>query len=270
MSEDAEAVTQAVEESVTNSLEGDAKSVSDAVEGKEPPVEAPAWYLTEEMQGEGEKPEYMLDKFKNLAEQAKSFGELEKRFGGFTGAPETYELNLNEEIAKAGVEIGADDPLVVKAMEMAKETNMNQEGFTRMLELYGQSRMAEQTAFQEQRENEIKSLGPQGDTRLKNLDNWAKLNLSADQYESFGDLAHSAGAVQTLERLVSMTRSAPMAPETGGQQAQGLTVEQLHEMQFAVDEHGQRKMQNPEYAKEVRRMQDQLYGSGDHRIVIGG
>jgi len=46
---------------------------------------------SEGVNGEGEAPEYFkADKYKSVADQAKAYTELEKRFGGFTGAPEAY------------------------------------------------------------------------------------------------------------------------------------------------------------------------------------
>ena len=46
------------------------------------------YFLSDGIKGTGETPEwYKGDKYKSVAEQAKAYTELEKKFGGFTGAP---------------------------------------------------------------------------------------------------------------------------------------------------------------------------------------
>ena len=52
------------------------------------------WSWNDSMPGSGEAPEWLNQgKYSNVEEQAKAYRELETRFGGFTGAPETYSAN---------------------------------------------------------------------------------------------------------------------------------------------------------------------------------
>ena len=46
------------------------------------------YFLSEGIKGAGDMPEwYNPSKYKSVSEQAKAYTELEKKFGGFTGAP---------------------------------------------------------------------------------------------------------------------------------------------------------------------------------------
>ena len=69
--------------------------VDDTLQGGEslldvssPTLSEGEYFLTEGIKGSGETPEWFkADKYKSIADQAKAYTELEKRFGGFKGAP---------------------------------------------------------------------------------------------------------------------------------------------------------------------------------------
>ena len=75
----------------------DAGAVADMVGGQETQQEA-SWHYAEGVPGQGDKQEFLKDKYANITEQAKAYTELESRFGSFTGAPEAYEINLSEQL----------------------------------------------------------------------------------------------------------------------------------------------------------------------------
>ena len=64
--------------------------------------------------------DFVLDKYRaegrtesdSALEQAKGYNEIRKTLGGFTGAPESYEAALSEELTQAGVSLIADDPML--------------------------------------------------------------------------------------------------------------------------------------------------------------
>lgn len=229
-----------------------------------------AWNFDEDIPGNGEVPEWFKsDKYKTVAEQAKAYKELEGRMGAFTGAPEKYEPpKINKEITGKGVEIDTDDPLIETAMEYAKKMNMSQDGFNELINLYGETMIAEQMALEEYKQDQLKALGGNAESRLNNLNNWANKNLSPELYQNFQGLATSADAVQTLERLVAMTRPAAINP-THVKASTGVTTEELQELQFAKDEYGNRKMNNPEYRKMVEQKFNEHYGTEQFREQVG-
>lgn len=229
-----------------------------------------SFYLSEGIAGEGDAPEWFKgDKYKTVADQAKGYTELESKFGSFTGAPEEYGINISDELKEKGVEFNAEDPLMEAAIKFATEKGMNQEGFDGLVDLYAMSELAKSEAIALNRADQIKALGDNGQARLDNLNKWANANLSEGLVAGFLEAASSADAVKTLEKLVSMTRAAPLsdgaAAPTGG-----ITEAEVKEMQFAKDDHGNRKIQtDPEFKKKYEAAMEQVYGTGERQIVIG-
>lgn len=245
----------------------DSKAVAEAVGA----TSEATWNFAEGIAGEGEAPEWFkADKYKTVADQAKAYKDLEGRFGSFTGAPEEYEpIELSQELQERGIEISSDDPLIEKAMEFAKENNMNQEGFNQMVNLYAETMAAEQIALENYKQEQIEALGSNAQTRINNLNAWANANLSPEMMEDFQGLATSADSVKTLERLVAMTRSAPVNPQ-GAQPSSGITAEELQAMQFAKDEYGNRKMaSDPAYRRKVEDAMNSFYGTDDFNVTVG-
>lgn len=237
--------------------------------------ETPAWSYADGVAGEGDAPEWFKgDKYGSIAAQAEAYTHLEGKFGSFTGAPDEYAITLREEITEKGIEFAADDPLIEKAMEYAKEAGMNQEGFEGMLNLYAMGKLAEQEAYEKDNADyiaaEMKALGQNAQGRIDNIKKWAAANMDEENLAGLNDITQSAAAVKALEQLISMSRAAPINPD--GSPAPGsITEAELKEMQFAKDEHGNRKIQtDPAFKAEYDKKMEQFYGTGDHKIVVRG
>jgi len=257
MTEDAGAATQ-----------DDAGAVADML-GGQAATEEPTWHYAEGVPGQGDKPEFLKDKYANITEQAKAYTELEGRFGSFTGAPEAYEVNLSDQLKEGGIEISNDDPIMSEAMEFAKNANMGQEGFDKMIELYAMSKVAEGEALESYKAGELQALGNNAEVRIDNINAWASANLPEDMIEGFQGMANSAASVQALEKLISMTRNAPVNTDDDTASS-GISEEEVNKLVFEKDEYGNRRMAtDPAFKKKVEAMQAKLYGSEDHRIVIG-
>jgi len=268
MNEAAEGGESTVSDSVeaTESV-SDEQRVAEAVNGT---TEDNAWSLSESVKGEGEQPDWFKsDKYKTVSEQAKAYNELESRFGSFTGAPEEYAVELSEALKEQGVEIADDDPMLGEAMKFAKESGMDQKGFNDMVELYAITKLAEGEAIEQNKADEIKSLGANANQRLGNLNSWANANLSEDLVQGFQEMTTTAASVQALEHLIGLTRSAPLSPE-GLNNAPSVSEEEVRSMQFAKDEFGNRKINSdPSFKADYEKKRDQLWGTGEHRVVIG-
>lgn len=226
--------------------------------------------------GTAERPENVPDKFWDSETNTvkhddvlKSYSELEKKFGSFTGAPDEYVAALSDEIKEQGVELIDDDPMIEQAKAFAKEAGMNQEGFGKMINLYAMAKLAESKATEESLTADIASLGDNADRRLNNLTQWANKNLPADLIEGFKDLAVSADAVQALEQIVSLTRNAAVQVNEATA-SPSVTEEELKAVQFAVDEHGNRLINiDKDHKAKFKRMQEALHGTEPHRQTIG-
>jgi len=253
MSDDVESVDNSVNESVDNSV--DTNTDSPAAE---------------------EKHEFVLDKYRAdgrseheaLMLQAKSYTDLQSRFGSFTGAPDEYTTELSDELVEAGVELIADDPLMADAMEYAKAANMSQEGFNDLVDLYAKTQLAEHQAKEQQRAEEMKALGSNASQRIEAVNAWASANLDAQTLEGLQGVIQTADGFKAVEQLISMTKAAPVAPDATAP-APSISADEVHAMAQEKDAHGNRRINtDPEFKKEYWKKMNELH-PGAHRQMVG-
>lgn len=228
------------------------------------------WMFSAGVKGEGDAPDWFKsDKYKTVSDQAEAYKELEGKFGSFTGAPDEFSVSISDELAEKGVEFDAEDPLMQAAIKFATERNMNQEGFDEMINLYAMSQLASNDAIEQIKTDEIKSLGDNAQNRLANISKWGNANLSEDQMKGLQEMATSSESVKTIEKLISLTRAAPIAPEAANI-APSVSESEVKAMQFEKDEHGNRRIHtDKEFAADFRKKSEQLWGSQEHRQIIG-
>jgi len=207
------------------------------------------WLLADEVAGEGDRPEWFKNKYNSVTDQAMAYGELEKKFGGFTGAPDgEFELTLPEGVEG---EFDTEDPRIGWFQEAAKESNMSQDTFTKLLHGWVTH---EVSAVDGAKEDEIKALGNNAKARLKDLGDWGKANLSADHFDSFRELANSAKGVEVLEELIAKSAEGkmPTGKETLTPQiTQGSLDELIADPRYKTSQ---------EYRKEVEQKFKDFYG----------
>lgn len=224
-----------------------------------------------------QRPDWLLDKYaiegKTISEatdeQAKAYGELQGKFGAFTGAPENYEVSISEELKELGVEMASDDPMLVEAMKFAKDSNMSQEGFSGLVNLYATQQVAEFKADADFKAEQIKALGPSGESRIKNINQWASKNLDADTVKNLESMASSVESVKAIERLISMTRNASVDVDNS-ESSSGATKEDVSKMQFEKDSNGNRRINtDPEFNARYQKMRNEVYGTEESRVMVG-
>lgn len=197
---------------------------------------------------EGEKPEWLKEKYKSVEDQAKAYSELEKKFGGFTGAPdEDYELTVPEGIEG---EFDIEDPRISWFQQVAKDSNMSQDTFTQMLHGWVQQ---EVDGMNGSREAEVQALGTNAQSRLKDLGDWGAANLTPEEFDGFKSLASSAAGVQTLEALVAKTQKQGVA-KVSAVADRGLSETTLQER--IADP---RYQKSAAYRKETEKMFNEFY-----------
>jgi len=207
------------------------------------------WAYADGINGEGDRPDWFKEKYNSVADQAQAYSELEKKFGGFTGAPEDdYELTVPEGIEG---EFDMEDARIGWFQQVAKDANMSQDTFTQMLHGWVQH---EVEGMSGSREAEIQALGSNAQARLKDLGDWGSANLSAEEFEGFKGLASSAAGVQTLEALIGKTKQNGVA-NTTAVATPGISEEALQE-----------RIADPKYQtskafrKETEKMFSDFYG----------
>lgn len=224
------------------------------------------WSYADGVTGSGEAPEwYKADKYKSVADQAAAYTDLEKKFGGFTGAPEgDYEVTMPE-----GVEgdLTTDDPLLKGFIDLARESNMSQDTFTKVLHNYIQN---EHDSLATDKAAEMEALGRDANTRLQNLADWGQKHLSAEAYEEMRAQASTANGVKFIEEMIAKTRESAMPKDTDTKSNSGMTAESLKDMRYAKTDEGELKINvDPAYKKKVDQAYKDFYGEEPKKQVVG-
>lgn len=214
------------------------------LDNAQPTLSENEYFLAEGIKGTGETPEwYKADKYQSVAEQAKAYTELEKKFGGFKGAPKDGYT------APEGVD--QDDALLAELTEFAKDTNMSDEAYGRAWELLTAQ---EQAAEEVTAEQEMAKLGDNATQRLKTVEGFLKNNLDVDTYTQVQDLVTTAESVQLIEAIVKATVPAKL-PIEGGEHPQGLTWADVEAEMFKKNETGQfLRSVDPNHERKVQQM----------------
>lgn len=158
-----------------------------------------SWFIDEGIPGVGNRPDWLPDKFKSAADLARSYSELERKFG--TPAQD-YDFSKSKFM----------DPDYAPFQELrqaAKDKRVPVEFLDKMVESLDKY----VDEFSTDYEAELKKLGDNAKDRVTVLDNWAKANLSKDSYEALTSNLKSADAIKALEELRGkMMNSNPMVP----------------------------------------------------------
>ena len=209
-----------------------AKALVDAAADAANPNSGKAWVLAEGVLGTGEKPDWFKsDKYKSVADQAKAYTSLESRFGSFVGAPPEgkYEFKAPDDLP--GVQLQSDHPMLAQFGEWAKKSQLSQAGYNELMGMFAHYELS-----QIPKVADIKAkLGPEADTRINGVVNWAKANLDAEGNALIREAtkgANAAAVFQTIDKMIAKTGARPM-PRTGDDAANvsggGLTaVQEMH------------------------------------------
>ncbi len=178
--------------SENESIPGNATSLDQPVSS--PTADAPQWFIDEKTPGAGMRPEWMPAKYQRLSDVEKARAELEKKLGGFTGAPESYDV--------ASLELDDKDPTIQALMDVGKKYNMNQDAFAEMV---GRLSSVQETQEQMHIEDQVKQLGPDGQRQLTEFKNWTKDYLKAEEQEVVTQWVKTADDLKAFNRIMAHT-----------------------------------------------------------------
>tara|TARA_R110000803_G_scaffold49532_2_gene103082 strand:- start:2594 stop:3325 length:732 start_codon:yes stop_codon:yes gene_type:complete len=217
------------------------------------------YFLTEGIKGSGDAPEwYRADKYKSIADQARGYSELEKRFGGFKGAPKDgYQAPEN---------VDEDDALYEELKTFAQDTNMSQDAFGRAWELLStQTNVANEVSV----EAEISKLGDNAQNRIKTVEQFMKNNLDAETYDKVRHGVNTAESVELIEALINATSPAKL-PIDGYVQPGGVTWEAIESLMFEKDENGHLKRSvDRSHEAKIQKMMQEFGGGRPHKQQMG-
>lgn len=178
-------------------MDGIGESVSaDAIEATQsndadPIVEqsTPGWWLDEGRPGDGERPEWLHEKFKTVADMSKAYHEMEKQFSKM---PDEYDLN------KASWIDPEYEPFK-EFTDLARKNRVPNEVMDKMLESVGKYLNEFSVDYNEEKSR----LGENAQERLERVNNWAKSNLSEESYYALTNNLRTADTIIALEELRS-------------------------------------------------------------------
>jgi hypothetical protein len=200
-------------------------------------TQEPAWWLDDKTPGIGERPDWLPSQFKKASDVAKSYLELQKRFGE---APSEYSW----EAGKGWVE--PDYEPFQDLAQYAKSKRVPQDVMDKMLSTVGKYL----DEFGIDYEAEKASLGEKADERLDILNNWAKSNLSESSFHALTSNLRTADAVIALEELRSkMLGQSTMIPGNENVQTDGAMT--LEDLQTELTTNIQKYKTDPRYRKEI-------------------
>ncbi len=219
----------------------------------------PSWFLNEGVAGEGDAPEWFKgDKFKSVAAQAEAYKGLESKLGGFTGAPEDgYELSFPEGVEGEWIE---GDPLMEGFQTWAKDNNLSQDKFTDLLHLYVGN---ESQVAGTDRESELAAIGDNAQARLQNISDYAKANLSEEDYQGILAATTTAAGVKAIEALIAKTRGVGI-PTDMSESNSGISHADLRERKADP-----RNQTDPAFRKETSAMYAKVFGSEPKKTTVG-
>jgi len=197
------------------------------------------------------RPDYLLEKYQNEAEQAKAYPELLKKFGEFKGAPEAYSFD------KLPDSVDKESPLLKGLAEHFKTLNLSDEGFNKTVAVFAE--LTEKYSANS-REQIMQDLGPTGNEVIGRVGNWIK-NFSQEEQALFNEMSLSAKHIQLLDKLRASTHLSRAPTNADIMSSSGF--ETLKAIEAEKAQNWDRYRNDPAYASEIsRRYQDAAMREG--------
>lgn len=197
------------------------------------------WFYAPGVPGQGEKPEWLIDsKYGNVLEQAKGYKELQKAFSQQEKikAPDEYQMNISDDFKQDFV-VQDDDEVMNGFKTLAKESNMPQETFDKIINYLAYNTIHEQKASNQNVQQEEKRLfqiemdevGPNREEIIKGIQGWATSNVPSEYGDVVKALGQTAKGVRFLE-FVSGKMRIPSIPTTRSEGPSNNQASELAEM----------------------------------------
>ncbi len=201
-----------------------------------PPAE-PSWWLDEGVPGVGDRPAWLAEKFKNAAELARGYSELEKRVGT---APDSYDFTKSKYL----------DPEYAPFKELqdfAKTRKVPQD----VLDKFQESMDKYLSEFSTNEAEEIEKLGENSKERLQTLNNWAEANLTPESYQALTQNLRNAESIKALEELrTKMMTTNTVIPN--GNEGTGQSTASLADLQQELNSNLDKYKTDPKWRKDYQ------------------
>lgn len=208
--------------------------------------ESPSWFWDSNTPGQGERPEFLPEKYKSVADVAKAYKELESRLGT---APKEYDFSKGQAWMEPEYE-----PFQQMA-EFARSKHVPQEVMDKFLDSVGLYLDEFRTDINEEKAK----LGENAVERLQKLNNWAKSNLSEKAFAALTAGMRTADQIEALEEIRNkMLNNSTMVPGGNASAAtSGMTIE---EYRSELNANYTKFKTDPAYRKEMERKLEGIVG----------
>lgn len=177
----------------------------------------PVWWVDSKTPGQGDRPDWLHDKFKTAEDAAKAYHELEKKF---TKAPEEYDWSKG----KGWIDLEYE-PFHEMA-SLAKAKRVPQEVMDSMLGAVGKYLDEFKVDYTEEKAK----LGDNAEDRLRVLSNWAKANFSENTFAALTENMKTADAVLAIEEMRNKMMENRTTIPTGNESEEGgLSIESVQQ-----------------------------------------
>jgi hypothetical protein len=208
--------------------------------------ETPGWFWDDNTPGVGERPQFLPEKYKSVADVAKAYKELESRLGT---APKEYDFSKGE----AWIE--PDYEPFQEMAEFARSKHVPQEVMDKFLDTVG----TYLDEFRTDMGEEKAKLGEKATERLQVLNNWAKSNLSEKSFNALTMGMRTADQIEALEELRGkMLANNTMVP--GGNVAAGSGGLTIEEYRSELNANYAKFKTDPAFRKEMERKLESIVG----------
>lgn len=164
----------------------------------------PKWYWDKNTPGAGDRPEWLPDTYKTVEDLAKRAEGLRKQVSQIKNAPENgeYTLNVDPEVAEY-FNVKSDDPLINSFKQKALESNISQDGFNSLLDMYfnHQLTVIEERMANENKEFEKLKINPT--ETYERLKSWGTNNLSSDDAEVMMGMSLTPTQMKVMTSIIN-------------------------------------------------------------------
>ena len=176
----------------------------------------------------------------------KSGFHLEHKFGGFTGAPDGYSIATPEGLSG---DVDMTDPYLVEFMASAKELNMSQDAFEKIMDIHLRASIAPAVDV----ELLAKEIGPDFDSMRENMAGFFKSRLSGDEFKTMNNMITGADSFRAIYNIYKSSRPTKFDDAVRENFNQAELKDQMEAEHSATDDHGNPKMRDPIYADSWRK-----------------
>lgn len=199
-----------------------------------------------------DRPDYLLEKFKSVEEQAKAYNAAQKILGRvssiekYLGAPEDG-YNIPDELK--------DNDLVSEVANFCKESGFSQDFFDKATSFINRGEEIKALS----KEELYKSIGDDAESRIKNVTNFVKNNFPPEVVAGLKHVPANADSLRFFEHVRDMITQTGVPTNMSYSNNKTDTLDQIRREMVENKE----KLKDPEFA---RQMNERMLKAGAKRV----